>query len=117
MKKKLSASFPPEKPVRVRAERIFAKPLNNREKMQLRQLESVSDREIDYSDVPELSDEQLAAMVPRDGKQKTTMVSIRLKSDVLAWLKAKGPGHLSRINTILTNVMEAEQRLMRTKET
>lgn len=56
-------------------------------------------------------------MVPRDGKQKTTMVSIRLKSDVLAWLKAKGPGHLSRINTILTNVMEAEQRLMRTKET
>ncbi|MDX1981401.1 MAG: hypothetical protein SFV51_14120 [Bryobacteraceae bacterium] len=30
---------------------------------------------------------------------------------LVTWLKSKGPGHLSRINAILANVMEAEQRL------
>ena len=29
---------------------------------------------------------------------------------VLEWLKSKGEGHLTRINDILTNLMEAEQR-------
>jgi len=29
---------------------------------------------------------------------------------VLTWLKSKGEGHLTRINGILTNLMEAEQR-------
>ena len=28
---------------------------------------------------------------------------------VLAWLKSKGAGHLTRINDILTNSMEAER--------
>jgi hypothetical protein len=32
---------------------------------------------------------------------------------VLVWLKSKGDGHLTRINGILTNVMEAEQRSAR----
>ena len=27
------------------------------------------------------------------------------------WLKSRGPGHLSRINAILANVMDAEQRI------
>ena len=37
-------------------------------------------------------------------------VSRKLDADVLARLKSKGEGHLTRINDILTNVMEAEQR-------
>jgi uncharacterized protein (DUF4415 family) len=30
---------------------------------------------------------------------------------VLAWLKSKGEGHLTRINDILRNIMEAERRI------
>jgi len=34
----------------------------------------------------------------------------RLDPRVLAWLKSKGEGHLTRINDILTNLMEAGRR-------
>jgi uncharacterized protein (DUF4415 family) len=37
-------------------------------------------------------------------------VSVRLDADVLDWLRSKGEGHLTRINDILTNLMEAERR-------
>jgi uncharacterized protein (DUF4415 family) len=40
-------------------------------------------------------------------------VSVRLEPRVLAWLKSKGQGHFTRINDILRNIMEAEQRISR----
>jgi uncharacterized protein (DUF4415 family) len=35
---------------------------------------------------------------------------VRLDPQVLDWLKSKGKGHLTRVNDILTNLMEAERR-------
>lgn len=37
-------------------------------------------------------------------------VTVRVDMDVLAWLKSKGEGHLTRINTILRETMEREER-------
>jgi len=37
-------------------------------------------------------------------------VSVRLDPQVLEWLRSKGEGHLTRINDILVNLMEAERR-------
>jgi uncharacterized protein (DUF4415 family) len=34
-----------------------------------------------------------------------TPISIRVDNDVLAWLKSKGEGHISRVNEILRNAM------------
>jgi BrnA antitoxin of type II toxin-antitoxin system len=34
---------------------------------------------------------------------------MRLDPAVLEWLRSKGNGHLTRINDILTNLMEAER--------
>jgi len=69
------------------------------------------DSRIDLHDIPRLSDEQLASMVRlREVKPAKVPVSLRLDPRVLAWLRSKGGGHLTRINDILTNVMEAEQR-------
>jgi len=45
----------------------------------------------------------------RDVRPKVR-VSVRLDPRVLEWLKSKGEGHLTRINDILTNLMEAERR-------
>jgi uncharacterized protein (DUF4415 family) len=42
-------------------------------------------------------------------------VSVRLDPRVLEWLKSKGEGHLTRINDILTNLMEAERKLARSR--
>jgi len=61
--------------------------------------------EKEYEDVPRLTAEQLARLVRR--KQA---VSVRLDPQVLEWLKSKGEGHLTRINDIPTNLMEAERR-------
>lgn len=40
-------------------------------------------------------------------------VSVRRDPRVLDWLKPKGKGRLTRINDILMNLMEAEQRARR----
>jgi len=111
MAKKSSASSQPEKLVRVNAEHIFNKPLTKQQRTSLNRLAKRPDSAIDFSDIPPLTDEQLAQMVPFRMRSKTTLISLRVENDVLTWLKSKGPGHLSRINAILANVMDAEQRI------
>ena len=37
-------------------------------------------------------------------------VTVRVDMDVLEWLKSKGAGHLTRINTLLREAMEREER-------
>ena len=71
------------------------------------------DSDINYDDIPKLSARQLAQMVRiRDVRPKVP-VSVRLDPGVLEWLRSKGGGHLTRINDILRNVMEADRRLAR----
>jgi uncharacterized protein (DUF4415 family) len=38
------------------------------------------------------------------------LTTVRLDADVLDWLKSKGEGHISRVNSILRAVMLAEQK-------
>lgn len=68
------------------------------------------DSGIDYSDIPRLTEEQLAQMVRLRNVKRKVAVSVRLDPPVLEWLRSKGEGHLTRINDILTNLMEAERR-------
>jgi uncharacterized protein (DUF4415 family) len=70
---------------------------------------SGDDSGIDYSDIPRLTDEQLSSLVRLRGGKRKVSVSVRLDPNVLDWLRAKGAGHLTRINDILTNLMEAER--------
>jgi uncharacterized protein (DUF4415 family) len=64
----------------------------------------------EYEDIPRLTEEQLAKLVrPRKARPKVA-VSVRLDPQVLDWLRAQGEGHLTRINDILSNLMEAESR-------
>ena len=65
---------------------------------------------IDYSDIPKLTPEQLAGMVRLRDVRRKVPVSVRLDPRVLEWLRSKGEGHLTRINDILLNLMEAERR-------
>lgn len=69
------------------------------------------DDQIDMSDIPELTDEQLSEMRPaalyRPIKQQITA---RLDADVLAWLKAGGRGYQTRMNTILRRAMLKDLR-------
>lgn len=67
-----------------------------------------NDSDIDFGEVPRLTEEQLASLVRLREVKRKVAVSVRLDPQVLDWLRSKGGGHLTRINDILTNVMEAE---------
>ena len=65
--------------------------------------------EAEYEDIPRLTAEQLAGMVRLRDVRRKVPVSVRLDAEVLEWLRGKGEGHLTRINDILLNLMEAER--------
>jgi uncharacterized protein (DUF4415 family) len=56
---------------------------------------------------PEMWD---GAIIGKYYRPMKTQISFRVDNDVLDWLKSKGEGHLTRINTILRERMEAERR-------
>ena len=85
----------------MRAEDIFHKPLTRKQKAQLDRLKKMPDSEIDYSDIPPLSDEQLAQF----RRAPKVLVAARLDRDVYDWLKQYGEGYSTRINNILRAVM------------
>jgi uncharacterized protein (DUF4415 family) len=61
-------------------------------------------------DIRRMAEEQLARMVRLRDVRRKVPVSVRLDAEVLEWLRGKGEGHLTRINDILANLMEAERR-------
>jgi uncharacterized protein (DUF4415 family) len=84
-------------------------PMPDRVKRELGVLAKKPDREIDLSDIPELTDKfwkhAVRGKFYRPVKQA---VSLRLDSDVLAWLKKDGRGYQTRANGLLRERMLAE---------
>ena len=67
------------------------------------------DRRLDRSDVPQLPPEVWAAgIVGKYYRPLKSQISFRIDNDVLAWIKSKGGGHLTRINAILRAYMKAQ---------
>jgi uncharacterized protein (DUF4415 family) len=78
-------------------------------KSDLKRIDRMTDDDIDYSDIPEVDASFFATarvVVPPGKKQ----VTIRLDSDVLAWLKEQGRGYQTRINAILRAYYEAHAK-------
>jgi uncharacterized protein (DUF4415 family) len=67
------------------------------------------DEEVMFEDIPCLTEDQLKDLVRKRENRRKVTVSIRLDPEVLDWLRSKGEGHLTMINDILTNLMEAER--------
>ncbi len=78
----------------------------------IRELYDKRDRGLDnHPDAPTLPPEMWDnAIIGKYYRPKKTPVTFRADSDVLAWLKSKGSGHLSRINEILRESMQSELR-------
>ena len=89
-------------------------PLTEERKAELRALADRPDSEIDYSDIPPLTEKfWLNAVCNPFYKSTKTSTTVRVDSDVLAWLKGQGKGYQTRINAILR---EAMLRSLRHKE-
>jgi len=74
----------------------------------LAELAALADQDIDTSDLPPLTDAfwQNAVRNPFYKPTKTS-TTVRIDSDVLAWLRGQGKGYQSRIDAILRREMLA----------
>ena len=81
-------------------------PLTAEQEAEINVLLTQPDREIDASDIPELTDAfwENAVRNPLYKPTKTS-TTVRIDSDVLTWLRGQGKGYQSRLNAILRNEM------------
>lgn len=80
--------------------------LTDSQKAELEALARMPDSQIDFGDVPPL-DDAFWKHATRNPFYKPTKTSttVRVDSDVLAWLKSQGKGYQTRINAILRDAM------------
>jgi uncharacterized protein (DUF4415 family) len=104
-KKKLSESSRPAKLIGVSAEPIFSRPANKAPRVVLSRIAkrqaAGDDSGIDYSDIPPLTDEQLAQF----RRAPKVLLAARIDKEVYDWLMQYGKGYSTRINGILRAVM------------
>ena len=85
---------------------MFSKSPSKKQKAVLNQIakrqSAGNDSQIDYSDIPALTDEQLA----RFRRPPKVLVAARIDREVYDWLMQYGGGYSTRINNILRMVME-----------
>jgi uncharacterized protein (DUF4415 family) len=68
---------------------------------------NLKDEEIDYSDIPEITD--FSKFRPWEQRQMFKPVKVavtcKLDADIVAWLKHEGKGYQTRMNAILREAM------------
>ena len=75
-------------------------------------VDALTDKDIDFSDTPEVPTEMFARAVVRRGlksAQRKTQLTLRVDSDVLEWYKKQGAGYQTKINALLRAYMEAHK--------
>jgi uncharacterized protein (DUF4415 family) len=86
-------------------------PLTEAQITNLKRLAGRPDSEIDFSDIPELTDEQWKnAERGQFYRPVKRQITARVDADVLEWLKSHGIGYQSRINAILRREMLAAHK-------
>ena len=81
-------------------------PLTQKQQAELKALEAMPDESIDFSDIAPLDDAFWKNAVRNPFyKPVKTSTTVRVDSDVLAWLKGQGKGYQTRINAILRDAM------------
>ena len=75
-------------------------------------VDKLRDKDIDFSDNPEVTAEMFAKAVLRKGLKpavRKTQVTLRIDEDVLTWFKKQGKGYQTRINSFLKAYKDAHQ--------
>jgi uncharacterized protein (DUF4415 family) len=101
MKKRLSKSLV--------TKTLLTSPMTALAKRRLAQLAAQPDSKIDFSEIPELTEDfwRHAVRNPyyRPVKQQLT---VRLDADIVAWLRRQGKGYQTRLNRVLRDAMQQE---------
>ncbi len=90
---------------------LSSNPLTPERKKRLQALAARPDSQIDFSDIPRLTPSFFKNAVRnplyRPVKQQLT---VRLDSDIVAWLRQKGKGYQTRLNQVMREAMIKELR-------
>ena len=77
-----------------------------------KRVDSTKDKDIDETDLPEVSPEMFAKGLVRSGLKPSArkqQLTIRVDGDVLEWYKRQGQGYQTKINSLLRAYMEAHK--------
>jgi uncharacterized protein (DUF4415 family) len=78
--------------------------LTREQQQDIRTIAQKQNQEIDFSDAPPVLDWR-GAEIGKFYRPKKQAVTIRLDSDVIAWLKSEGPGYQTKANWLLRHAM------------
>jgi uncharacterized protein (DUF4415 family) len=86
-------------------------PTSSKSQTDFARLDKMHDKDIDFSDAPEITPTMFAKAIVRRGLKLRTkqQLTLRLDSDVLEWFKKQGRGYQTRINVLLRAYMEEHQ--------
>jgi uncharacterized protein (DUF4415 family) len=80
--------------------------ITEKDKRELRKLAALPDSEIDYSDIPPLTEKFWKNAIRNPWyRPRKQQVTLRIDADVLAWLRHQGKGYQSRLNSLLRSAM------------
>jgi uncharacterized protein (DUF4415 family) len=89
-----------------KVKRASGRTLTAKQKRELAALAALPDDQIDTSDIPELPPEAWKdAIRGRFYRPVKQPISLRLDADVVVWLKKRGKGYQTRVNSILRQTM------------
>ena len=77
-----------------------------------KRVDKLKDKDIDTSDIAEVSPETFARGIVRRGLKhvaRKQQLTIRVDSDVLDWYKRQGQGYQTKINSLLRAYMDAHK--------
>lgn len=82
--------------------------LKKHSKTDWNRIDAMKDKDIDYSDIPELGDDffKNAIVIPHN----KVAVTIRVDKDVIDWFRSSGPKYQTRINALLRSYMKAKKK-------
>lgn len=81
-------------------------------KEQMEKVRAIRDEDIDFSDIPPLTDEFWANAKKFNElyRPQKRQVTVRIDADILEWLKSGGKGYQTRLNEALRLVMQLQTK-------
>ncbi len=73
-----------------------------------KRLDAMTDKDIDLSEIPEITPEMFAKGIVRRGLKPVIkrQLTLRLDSDVIDWFRSQGGGYQTRMNALLRAYMD-----------
>lgn len=86
--------------------------ISSKSRTDWKRVDTLKDKDIDFSDTPEIPPEMFARGIVRRGLKavpRKQQLTLRIDSDVVEWYKRRGPGYQTKINALLRAYMRAHK--------